>query len=102
MPTGTPFHSFALPYPIRVDAFSASPDIQKPPLLHFLTHTHSDHINGLSARSFASPVVCSHDTKEMLLRHQVYAERDLSESDLRAQKISTFQHLKVNPLTLQY
>lgn len=101
MPPGTPFNSFILPYPIRVDDFVNSADLEKLPLLHLLSHTHSDHINGLSAKSFASRVICSQDAKQMLLRHEVYAERDLKEKEIRAEKIRTFQHLQVDPLTLE-
>lgn len=100
MPPGTPYNSYVLPYRIRVDDFSAPAghDPDTTPLLHLLTHTHSDHINGLSARSFGYKVICSKDAKEMLLRHEVYAERELQALDLRAEKIRTYAHLKVDPL----
>ncbi|KAG5643924.1 hypothetical protein DXG03_009332 [Asterophora parasitica] len=97
MPPGTPFNSFALPYPIRVDNFASNTD-DNAPALHLLTHTHSDHINGLSAQSFGYKVVCSRDAKEMLLRHEVYAERALHQQELRPQKTRTYSHLKVDPL----
>lgn len=100
MPTGTPYNSYVLPYRIRVDDFSEvnRQDPATTPLLHLLTHTHSDHINGLSARSFGYKVICSKDAKEMLLRHEVYAERELQALDLRTEKIRTYAHLKVDPL----
>ena len=101
MPTGTPFKSFIPPFPIRVDDFTNSDDIEQPALLHLLTHTHSDHITGLSARSFASTVICSQDAKEMLLRHEVYSERALKEMEVRAENVKTFQHLKVVPKKAQ-
>ncbi|KAF8959635.1 hypothetical protein BDZ97DRAFT_1666846 [Flammula alnicola] len=99
MPTGTPQNSFVLPYRIRVDDFATSTnsDPGASPLLHLLTHTHSDHINGLSAKSFGYQVYCSHDAKEMLLKHEVYAERELQTLELRAEKIRTYSHLKVDP-----
>ena len=100
MPTGTPYHSYILPYRIRVDDF-ATPLNQEPsnaPLLHLLTHTHSDHINGLSAKSFGYKVYCSEDAKQMLLRHEVYAERELQTLELRSEKIRTYSHLRVDPL----
>ncbi|KAF8886293.1 beta-lactamase-like protein [Infundibulicybe gibba] len=78
MPTGTPYGSFILPYPIR-------------PALHLLTHTHSDHINGLSAKSFGYRVIYA-------LRHEVYAERELHQLELRTEKTRTYSHLKVDPL----
>ncbi|KXN90337.1 Protein artemis [Leucoagaricus sp. SymC.cos] len=98
MPTGTPYNSFALPYRIKVDDFATPPDQEIVPALHLLTHTHSDHINGLSAKSFGHVVVCSPDAKEMLLRHEVYAERELREQDLRAQSVRTYAHLKIDPV----
>ena len=87
------FNSFALPYPIRVDAFT-SPSVN--PVLHLLTHTHSDHITGLSSKSFASTVICSHNAKLMLLRHEVYNEQALFQQELRSQRVRTFAHLKVD------
>lgn len=97
MPTGTPYNSFVLPYHIRVDNFATQVTQETTPVLHLLTHTHSDHINGLSATSFGYQVICSYDAKEMLLRHEVYAERELHEMDLRAEKTRTYSHLKVDP-----
>lgn len=66
--------------------------------MHLLTHTHSDHITGLSAHSFGYKVVCSSDAKEMLLRHEVYAERALLEQELRPEPTRTFSHLKIDPI----
>ncbi|KAE9387923.1 hypothetical protein BT96DRAFT_454671 [Gymnopus androsaceus JB14] len=99
MPPGAPFNLFALPYPIRVDAFSAiSPSCPEPnAVLHLLTHTHSDHIVGLQAKSFCQRVICSADAKDMLLRHEVYRERALHEGEYRAEHNFTFKHLKVDP-----
>jgi len=97
MPTGTPFNSLVRPYRIRVDDFAASADLEEPPLLHLLTHTHTDHINGLSAKSFGFTVYCSKDAKEMLLRHEIFHERNMHEKELRAEKVRTFSHLKVGP-----
>ncbi|KAI9066819.1 hypothetical protein FKP32DRAFT_1565004 [Trametes sanguinea] len=110
MPQGTPYNAFIPPYPIRVDDF-ATPSSSvttstgkphSPPVgLYLLTHTHTDHLNGLAARSFGQTVVCSHDAKEMLLRHEVYAERALRDMDLRAQNVRTFAHLRVDPQRLE-
>jgi hypothetical protein len=97
MPPGTPYNAFILPYNIRVDDFADSGNLEYAPALHLLTHTHTDHINGLSAKSFGYTVICSHDAKEMLLRHEVYAERALHEQELRSEKLRTFSHLKVHP-----
>ncbi|KAG6872838.1 hypothetical protein C0995_006008 [Termitomyces sp. Mi166 len=96
MPPGTPFNSFVLPYRIRVDNFTSNTG-DNPPALHLLTHTHSDHIVGLSAQSFGCKIICSRDAKEMLLRHEVYAERELHDQNYRPQRTRTFAHLKVDP-----
>ncbi|KAI9430540.1 beta-lactamase-like protein [Lactarius indigo] len=98
MPTGTPFHGFIPPFPIRVDEFGPAPGSTA--ALHLLSHTHSDHILGLSAKSFASTIICSADAKEMLLRHEVYNERALKDLELRdeARLSRTFGHLRVPPL----
>jgi len=96
MPTGTPYNSFALPYRIKVDNFSTPPNQEVVPALHLLTHTHSDHTNGLSLKSFGYVIVCSHDAKEMLLRHEVFAERELRQKDLRSELVRTYAHLKVD------
>ncbi|KAJ7154125.1 hypothetical protein C8R46DRAFT_1041872 [Mycena filopes] len=98
MPPGAPYNSFVLPYRIRVDEFSNSVGQERVPALHLLSHTHSDHITGLQAKSFGYTVICSHDAKEMLLRHEVYAERSLHEHEYRAEATRTFSHLKVDPL----
>lgn len=100
MPTGTPYSSFVAPYDIRVDDFSDPTNLPTRPLLHLLSHTHSDHINGLSSKHFGQTVYCSVDAKEMLLRHEVYAERQLKETGARTEIIRTFQHLKVKPFKL--
>ncbi|KAI0040827.1 hypothetical protein FA95DRAFT_1527241, partial [Auriscalpium vulgare] len=102
MPPGTPFNGFIHPYPIRVDEFSSPPSLTTVPALHLLSHTHSDHIVGLSSKSFASTIICSEDAKEMLLKHEVYKERALKDMELRSDgRVSrTFQHLKVSPLVI--
>ena len=115
MPQGTPYNAFILPYPIRVDDFTnlascststspapyASTSLPQTAHLYLLTHTHTDHLAGLAARSFGQTVVCSHDAKEMLLRHEVYAERSLRDADLRAENVRTFAHLRVAPQRLE-
>jgi hypothetical protein len=100
MPPGTPFHGFIPPFPIRVDEFTSTPDLSSVPALYLLSHTHTDHILGLSAKSFASTTICSPDAKEMLLRHETYCERAMEDTDLRdeARASKTFAHLKIPPL----
>lgn len=100
MPVGSPYHSFIRPYPIRVDEFSTPATLKTVPALHLLTHTHSDHISGLAAKSFASLVVCSADAKEMLLRHEVYLERELYSKEMRGERVRTYAHLKKDPAKL--
>ena len=56
---------------------------------------------GLSARSFGQTIVCSHDAKEMLLRHEVYAERALRDAELRVENVRTFAHLRVEPQRME-
>ena len=95
MPPGTPYHSFIPPYPIRVDEFTdPSNEEIKVPALHLLTHTHSDHIVGLSAKSFGGTIVCSIDAKEMLLRHETYHARKEYDQKIQPEKNKTFSHLK--------
>ena len=99
MPPGAPYHGFILPYSIRVDEFTCLPsDYPVAPKLHLLTHTHADHVHGLSSKSFGYTVVCSEDAKQMLLRHEVYNERAMFEHGKRAEKRRTFRHLKISPL----
>ena len=99
MPPGAPYRGFILPYSIRVDEFTCLPsDYPVAPKLHLLTHTHSDHVLGLSSKSFGHTVICSEDAKQMLLRHESYDERTMFEHGARAEKRRTFRHLKVAPL----
>jgi ribonuclease BN (tRNA processing enzyme) len=96
MPPGTPYASFALPYPIRVDCFTCTAHLPAPynaPALHLLTHSHADHTLGLSSKLFAARVVCSPNTKEMLLRHESFLER--AKKDAGEVATRTFAHLKV-------
>ncbi|KAM6497507.1 Beta-lactamase-like protein [Amanita muscaria] len=95
---GTPFNSFALPYHIRVDAFTQIHSTKKQPTIHLLTHTHADHLTGLSSKSFSSIVYCSRDAKEMLLKHQVFKNRELYQENVRTEKKRTYSHLKVDPV----
>jgi glyoxylase-like metal-dependent hydrolase (beta-lactamase superfamily II) len=95
MPPGTPYNSFVQPYPIRVDEFSEKRDGSLTvPALHLLTHTHSDHIIGLNAKSFSAKVICSVDAKEMLLRHETYYARFLRDGEFLSERRRTFEHLK--------
>ncbi|KZT09201.1 uncharacterized protein LAESUDRAFT_542480 [Laetiporus sulphureus 93-53] len=101
MPPATPYNSVVRPYRIRVDDFSAPADPHAKQPLYLLSHTHTDHLYGLSARSFSGNVICSYDAKEMLLKHEVYIERALKDTEVRAEPVRTFSHLKINPRRLQ-
>ncbi|KIO24727.1 hypothetical protein M407DRAFT_212107, partial [Tulasnella calospora MUT 4182] len=80
MPTGTPYNGHIPPYNnIRIDSFSTptssgAVDYKSPDLL-LLTHTHSDHVQGLASKSFGLPLHCSADARTMLLRHESLQER---------------------------
>ncbi|TDL17208.1 hypothetical protein BD410DRAFT_843764 [Rickenella mellea] len=99
MPAGTPYNSFVAPYPIRVDEFTEPKSAT--PALYLLTHTHSDHVTGLNAKSFGSIIVCSADAKEMLLRHESYRTRYLVEQKLQHENLRTYSHLKAETIKIQ-
>ena len=95
-----PFHAFIPPYPIRVDAFQTPrlKDSSMPiPDLHLLTHTHSDHLTGLSARSFAGMVICSKDAKEMLLNWESKEDRINFDKKFITTRRRGYEHLKIEP-----
>lgn len=95
MPPGTPYNSFIASYPIRVDEFTTPrTGIRVVPALHLLTHTHSDHVIGLDAKSFNSVIVCSFDAKEMLLRHESFRARYLKAQEFQKERKRTYSHLK--------
>lgn len=99
MPQGAPYHSFIRPYPIRVDAFATPQGDANftPPALYLLTHTHTDHIDGLSLLSFGGQVVCSEVAKEMLLRWEPSAERIEFDRGKRKSKLRPCSHLRIRP-----
>jgi hypothetical protein len=97
MPPGAPHHSFLLPYRIRVDDFTSPRDQRlDPPALYLLSHTHSDHITGLSARSFGARVVCSVDAKHMLLNYEPAGDRIAFDNGETTEKRNPYSHLKVD------
>jgi len=100
MPAGAPFHSFIRPYPIRVDAFATpanAPDYQAPSL-HLLTHTHTDHLVGLSSNKFGAIVVCSPAAKEMLLNLEPTHERIAYDKGLRRDRLRPYANLRIDPI----
>lgn len=97
MPPGSPFDSFLRTvFPnIRVDAFTDVAHGVQGAITHFLSHTHSDHLVGLQAKSFGSIIYCSVDAKEMLLLHEDFKSRDNHDNGLRPEKTQTYKHLRV-------
>jgi DNA cross-link repair 1C protein len=78
---------------IRIDHFRLSVETSRPPLAYFLSHVHSDHLEGLE--SFKSPFIyCSPATKEILLRLEKYPHRmNFAKGILEARK-QTYKHLR--------
>src|SRR5665213_216667 len=77
---------------IRIDYFRLHSD-RPPPLACFLSHIHSDHLQGLE--SLKSPFVyCSAATKRLLLRMEKYPHRmNFAKGILEARK-QHYRHLK--------
>ncbi|EHA26341.1 hypothetical protein ASPNIDRAFT_120082 [Aspergillus niger ATCC 1015] len=76
---------------VRVDYFRKNPE-RPPPLACFLSHVHSDHLQGLE--SFRTPFIyCSAATREMLLRIEKYPHRmNFSKGILESRKLH-YKHL---------
>lgn len=95
------FNGYVEEFPdIRIDYFRSLPD-RRPPLKCFLSHVHSDHLQGLE--SLKSPFVyCSPATREILLRLEKYPHRmNLAKGILETRK-QHYKHLKniLKPLPL--
>ncbi|KAA8648501.1 putative DNA repair protein [Aspergillus tanneri] len=78
------------PY-IQIDYFRKSPD-RPPPLACFLSHVHSDHLQGLE--SFRAPFIyCSAATRELLLHIEKYPHRmNFSKGILESRRLH-YKHL---------
>ncbi|KAF5857509.1 DNA crosslink repair [Aspergillus alliaceus] len=78
------------PY-IQIDYFRRNPD-RPPPLAGFLSHVHSDHLQGLE--SFRAPFIyCSAATRELLLRIEKYPHRmNFSKGILESRRLH-YKHL---------
>ncbi|KAF4302553.1 hypothetical protein GTA08_BOTSDO09897 [Botryosphaeria dothidea] len=77
---------------IRIDFFRASTH-HPPPLAGFLSHVHSDHLQGLE--SLKAPFVyCSPATREILLRLEKHPHRMNFAKGILESRIQTNKHLK--------
>ncbi|RAK72580.1 putative DNA repair protein [Aspergillus fijiensis CBS 313.89] len=86
------FDGIVQEYPyIQIDYFRKSPD-RPPPLVCFLSHVHSDHLQGLE--SFRAPFIyCSAATRELLLRLEKYPHRmNFSKGILESRRLH-YKHL---------
>lgn len=74
-----------------VDYFRKNPE-RPPPLACFLSHVHSDHLQGLE--SFRAPFIyCSAATRELLLRIEKYPHRmNFSKGILESRRLH-YKHL---------
>ncbi|KUJ08807.1 uncharacterized protein LY89DRAFT_764166 [Mollisia scopiformis] len=86
---------------IQVDFFRARPN-RRLPLRCFLSHVHSDHLDGLL--SFKSPFIhCSPATKEILLRLERKKQRSMFASGITEAREKQYKHLKdlLKPIPLE-
>ncbi|OJJ86535.1 putative DNA repair protein [Aspergillus glaucus CBS 516.65] len=78
------------PY-IQIDYFRKNPD-RPPPLACFLSHVHSDHLQGLE--SFRAPFIyCSAATRELLLRIEKYPHRMNFDKGILESRRLHYKHL---------
>lgn len=78
---------------IRIDHFRLSNGSTRPPLAYFLSHVHSDHLQGLE--SCKSPFIyCSPATREILLRLEKYPHRMNFAKGILETRQQTYRHLK--------
>ncbi|KAF2236078.1 hypothetical protein EV356DRAFT_444058, partial [Viridothelium virens] len=76
---------------IRVDYFRTVPDII-PPLAYFLSHVHSDHLQGLE--SIRAPFIyCSYATRELLLKLEKRPHRLNFTKGILEGRVQTYGHL---------
>ena len=78
---------------IRIDFFRTNPS-QPPPLACFLSHVHSDHLQGLE--SLRAPFVyCSPATRRLLLRMEKYPHRMNFAKGILERRKQTYRHLQM-------
>lgn len=80
-------------YPLRVDNFTNSGTIYS--ALNLLTHSHSDHTLGLASKTFTSQVICSYDTRNIVLNIEPATDRVEFDKGNTSSKNRTFSHLHV-------
>lgn len=89
-PRGTPW---LIPSPDDSNDLRPAPRAQ----LFLLTHVHSDHLLGLSD-NFTGRIVCSHDTKRMLLRLEAERERSALAKGVKEQAKRKYDGLRARVL----
>lgn len=65
--------------------------------LYLLTHVHTDHLTGLS-NAFTGKIVCSPDTKRMLLRLEAEIERERVDGGVREGRMLKYAGLKARTI----
>jgi hypothetical protein len=85
----------ARPHMIPSDPSSSTSPWTRAPnaRLYLLTHVHTDHLVGLS-NAFTGTIVCSPDTKRMLLRLEPEMERERLDSGVRERKMLMYDGLR--------
>ncbi|EON68980.1 hypothetical protein W97_08238 [Coniosporium apollinis CBS 100218] len=78
---------------IRIDCFRTTPG-HPPPLACFLSHVHSDHLQGLE--SLKAPFIyCSLATRQILLRLERYSHRMNFAKGILESRVQTYKHLRM-------
>lgn len=96
MPLASPHNSFIPPFDsIRVDNFTRVEDKSIGFITYLLTHAHSDHLPGLQSE-FATTVLCTRDTKTLVLCNETEANRILYDNRSISEIVRTYKHLQAN------
>jgi hypothetical protein len=91
---------FTSPSPLRPHLLPSDPTNTDAPWvkapnarLYLLTHVHTDHLTGLSD-SFTGHIICSPDSKRMLLRLEAEIERERLDDGTREQRMLKYNGLR--------
>jgi hypothetical protein len=91
---------FTTPTPSRPHLIPSDPSSSSAPWvkapnarIYLLTHVHTDHLVGLS-NAFTGKIICSPDTKRMLLRLEPEIERERLDGGVREQKVLKYDGLR--------